>query len=276
MPAHLSAAWDFFLHCNHLRKSASRSVTETDPPSKAVALPPTAAPAAPGAPRSPGAPCSRHPVWPLPRGIHAYWAVELCAVQCAFVAAVPRKQPSLICWATRAESTGGGGGGGLIRFPKCLSALAVGKRGVTKRGVRARKVGLVGLWPNLGFVRREMEIDYAHVGSVPGDDRRIEVMANGLPLWGGMQLAVDTTLVSALSSTGAPRRYHSRAVQPCAKPDGPRSAHTRSSFALTRAAGWLSLRLRLAGASARKPWTSCSGWRGRVREVCRVSVASLS
>ena len=27
------------------------------------------------------------------------------------------------------------------------------------------------------------------------DDRRLEVVANGLPLWGGVQLAVDTTLV---------------------------------------------------------------------------------
>ena len=50
-----------------------------------------------------------------------------------------------------------------------------------------------------------------NVGSVPGDDRRIEVIANGLPLWGGMQLAVDTTLVSALCSTGAPRCYQNRA-----------------------------------------------------------------
>ena len=38
------------------------------------------------------------------------------------------------------------------------------------------------------------------------DDRRIEVIANGLPLWGGAQLAVDTTLVSALDSAGQPRR----------------------------------------------------------------------
>ena len=29
----------------------------------------------------------------------------------------------------------------------------------------------------------------------------------------------------------------------------------------------MSLHLRLEGASARKLWTSCSGWRGRVREV---------
>ena len=38
------------------------------------------------------------------------------------------------------------------------------------------------------------------------DDRRIEVIANSLPLWGGAQLAVDTTLVSALDSAGQLRR----------------------------------------------------------------------
>ena len=38
------------------------------------------------------------------------------------------------------------------------------------------------------------------------DERRIEVIANGPPLWGGSQLAVDTTLVSPLTSAGAPRR----------------------------------------------------------------------
>ena len=37
------------------------------------------------------------------------------------------------------------------------------------------------------------------------DDRRIEVIANGLPLWGGAQLAVDTTLVSPLTRAGHPR-----------------------------------------------------------------------
>ena len=42
-----------------------------------------------------------------------------------------------------------------------------------------------------------------NIASVPGDDRRIEVIANGLPLWSGAQLAIDTTLVSA----AGPRRY---------------------------------------------------------------------
>ena len=41
------------------------------------------------------------------------------------------------------------------------------------------------------------------------DERRLEVIANGLPLRGGVQLAVDTSLVSALDSLGRPRTPHS-------------------------------------------------------------------
>ena len=37
------------------------------------------------------------------------------------------------------------------------------------------------------------------------DERRIEVVANGLPIWRGAQLAVDTTLVCPLRADGAPR-----------------------------------------------------------------------
>ena len=37
------------------------------------------------------------------------------------------------------------------------------------------------------------------------DDRRIEVIANGLPLWNGAQLAVDTTIVSPLTAAGGAR-----------------------------------------------------------------------
>ena len=38
------------------------------------------------------------------------------------------------------------------------------------------------------------------------DGRRVEVVADGLPLFGGVQLAIDTTLVSALHCDGSPRR----------------------------------------------------------------------
>ena len=42
------------------------------------------------------------------------------------------------------------------------------------------------------------------------DDRRIEVIANGLPLWNGAHLALDTTLVSPLTREGQPRRRTGR------------------------------------------------------------------
>ena len=38
------------------------------------------------------------------------------------------------------------------------------------------------------------------------DGRRLEVVAGGLPLFGGAQLAVDTTLVSSLHCDGSPHR----------------------------------------------------------------------
>ena len=38
------------------------------------------------------------------------------------------------------------------------------------------------------------------------------VIANGLPLWGGVQLTVDTTLASALDASGRPRRHQRRTL----------------------------------------------------------------
>ena len=38
------------------------------------------------------------------------------------------------------------------------------------------------------------------------DNRRLEVVVDGLPLFGGVQLAVDTILVSAVQGDGVPRR----------------------------------------------------------------------
>ena len=38
------------------------------------------------------------------------------------------------------------------------------------------------------------------------DGRRLEVVADGLPLHGGAQLAIDTTMVLPLHSDGTPRR----------------------------------------------------------------------
>ena len=55
---------------------------------------------------------------------------------------------------------------------------------------------------------RLADLNVQHVHHI--DDRRIEVIANGLALWGGAQLAVDTTLVSPLTRAGEPRRRAGR------------------------------------------------------------------
>ena len=48
---------------------------------------------------------------------------------------------------------------------------------------------------------RDLDLDLED----PGDARRLEVVVDGLPLHGGSQLAVDTTMVSALRGDGSAR-----------------------------------------------------------------------
>ena len=48
------------------------------------------------------------------------------------------------------------------------------------------------------------DLDLEHLQGPDG--RRLEVVADGLPLFGGAQLAVDTTLVSAVRGDGTARR----------------------------------------------------------------------
>ena len=49
---------------------------------------------------------------------------------------------------------------------------------------------------------RNMDVGVPHAG----DNRRLEVVVDGLPLFSDRQLAVDTTLVSALKGNGEPMR----------------------------------------------------------------------
>ena len=61
------------------------------------------------------------------------------------------------------------------------------------------------------------------------DQRRIEVVANGLPFWGGKQVAIDTTVVSALTGRGVARgRREGQAIHEGGTgqaPEMPRVAH---------------------------------------------------
>ena len=65
------------------------------------------------------------------------------------------------------------------------------------------------------------------------DERRIEVIANGLPLWNGSQLAIDTTLVSPLTSQAEPRRHQQttptgKKELRSASREGPKRGHTQN------------------------------------------------
>ena len=44
------------------------------------------------------------------------------------------------------------------------------------------------------------------LGAPVHDSRRLEILAEGLPLYGGVQLAIDTTLVSTHHCDGSARR----------------------------------------------------------------------
>ena len=62
------------------------------------------------------------------------------------------------------------------------------------------------------------------------DSRRLEVVADGLPLFGGAQLAVDTTMVSPLRGGGSPHReLRSVTVSFWWRPGEERNAHIQSS-----------------------------------------------
>ena len=72
------------------------------------------------------------------------------------------------------------------------------------------------------------DLDLALPGAV-ADGKRLEVVVDGLPLFGGAQLAVDTTLVCALRSDGRPTR--------AAVEDGAKVTRTRQRGELVGACG---------------------------------------
>ena len=62
--------------------------------------------------------------------------------------------------------------------------------------------------------------DFKLEGLIKDDERRIEAIATGLPLFGGTQLAVDAILGSAIKADGSPQSQ-------AAKKDGVRLAAAR-------------------------------------------------
>ena len=83
----------------------------------------------------------------------------------------------------------------------CSRAGVLGRRGFAVESAAARICREAGARVSTNVLMRDLDL-----GVPVADTRRLEVVADGLPLFGGMQLAVDTTLVSTLHCDGTARR----------------------------------------------------------------------
>ena len=84
----------------------------------------------------------------------------------------------------------------------CSRAGVFGRRGFSAESAAARVCREAGGRVTLNMMVRDMDLAVPHAH----DTRRLEVVADGLPLFGGAQLAIDTTLVSTLHCDGSARR----------------------------------------------------------------------
>ena len=84
----------------------------------------------------------------------------------------------------------------------CSRTGALGMRGFALESAAARVCREAGGRVVTNMCVRDMDLGVL----VAGDNRRLEVVVDGLPLHGGVQLAVDTTLVSFVRGSGEPRQ----------------------------------------------------------------------
>ena len=82
----------------------------------------------------------------------------------------------------------------------CPTAGVLGARGAPLERAAARMCLEAGARVATNVLLRDV-----NVGLPLADSRRIEVLANGLPLWQGAEVAVDTTLVCPLTCSGETR-----------------------------------------------------------------------
>ena len=134
----------------------------------------------------------------------------------------------------------------------CARAGVLGGRGWALENVVARICREAGGRVTTNVLVRNLDL----VGPGVEDNRRLEVVADGLPLFGGAQLAIDTTVVSALHADGTARRR-------AATHDGVATAEARRRKSRTypELAG-LHGRARLVVLGRSKPRIFCHSWPG--------------
>ena len=98
----------------------------------------------------------------------------------------------------------------------CATAGVLGRRGFALESAAARVCREAGARVSSNV--RVQDMDLVRPDAL--DNRRLEIVADGLPLFLGAQLAVDTTLVSVLRRDGSPRPR-------CANEDGAALAAAR-------------------------------------------------
>ena len=82
----------------------------------------------------------------------------------------------------------------------CATVGILGPRGVPLEKIAARICREAGARVSTNTYLRDLNLDSVRCG-----ERRLEVIANGLPLFHGAQLAVDTTLVCPIKRNGQPQ-----------------------------------------------------------------------
>ena len=85
----------------------------------------------------------------------------------------------------------------------CAVSGVLGGRGAALESAAARVCREAGARVSTNVFVRDLDIAMFNMT----DSRRLEVVADGLPFFGGAQLAIDTTLVSALRGDGSARRH---------------------------------------------------------------------
>ena len=128
----------------------------------------------------------------------------------------------------------------------CPTASVLQKRGEPLEKAAARICREAGARVLENKLLRDLNVD----GVGAGDGRRLEVIANGVPLCGGAQLAVDATLVCPLGRNGAahPRTANEDGAQP-------RVARARKEAAYPELSGARRCRLVVLGLEVGGRWS---------------------
>ena len=134
----------------------------------------------------------------------------------------------------------------------CVTSGVLGRRGFAVESAVARVCREAGGRVSCNVFVRDLDVGVP----IAGDGRRLEVVADGLPLFHGAQLALDATMVSPLRSDGTPHRR-------AAEEDGAvlHTARRRKERTYPELSGrfgcvWWCWHAKLAGGGQRRPTTS--------------------